>query len=863
LNIIRDFKFAFRQLLKAPAFTIAAATVLALGIGVNTAVFSVVNTLFFAPPAYSKPYEMVQLFSQDKKDPKKFRGFSYPTYLDIRDQNSVLSDVMGFNVAFVGLGQKGDTRRAFSAIVTSNYFSVLGVQLARGRAFFPEEETPGHNAPVAIVSYSYWEKHNLDPGVLGSQLLINGRSFTVVGIAPKGFVGTMQILSPEVWLPMSVYDQVANDFESDNKTTIDDRRGTQVRIMGRLKPRRTAAGAKPALEGLAANLEKAYPVEQKDQTFLAAPVSRNSLSNNPSAEKGIKMIAPLLLGMAVVVLLVACLNLANMLLARGTARRKEIAIRLALGGSRWRIVRQLLTEGFALAMLGGVGGLILGLWSSDLLVGSMRKLMPLDIVWLAGPNPAILAATFGFCLLGTLMFALGPALKISRSAVVTDLKEHAGEDVVRRRKFLPRHPLVVVQIAFSLALITAAALFIRGAGKAASVDTGLRPGASYVLEVDASLGGYEPARAQELYRNLSDRLAALPGVEHASISSIVPFGMFELSRKVQLAGVHSAPDSKPATAADGLAFEVAWNSVGADYFSTVGLPVVRGRPFTEAEATQPGPKVAVIDEILAKKLWPEGDALGQRIQYAAANAPAAQGGGGAHAGRSADLNEKENQDETIEIVGIVPASRHALFEKEPIGGIYLPFARGFQSDISFFVRFHSLSPGSEANSAALLRRTVRDVDPSLPILSLRTFAQHLDSNLDLWLVRAGAALFSIFGGLALGLAVVGLYGVKAYSVARRTREIGIRMALGAQAGAVLRMIMGEGFVMLATGLVLGLILAIATAKILSGILYEVSALDPVAFTIAPLMLAIAAVIATWLPARRATQVNPIQALRTE
>ena len=862
--MIQEFKFAFRQLLKAPAFTVAAAIVLALGIGVNTAVFSLVNTLFFAPPAYSNPHEMVQLFSQDKKDPKKFRGFSYPTYLDIREQNTVFSDIMGFNVAFVGLGQKGDTRRAFSAIVTSNYFSVLGVQLARGRAFLSDEETPGHNASVAIVSYSYWQKHNLEPGLLGSQLLVNGRSFTIVGIVPKGFVGTMQILSPEVWLPMSVYDQVANDFESDNKATIDDRKGTQVRIMGRLRPGMTAEAAKPALAGLSANLEKAYPVEQKDQTFIAAPVSRNSVSNNPEAGTGIKMIAPLLLGMALVVLLVACFNLANMLLARATARRKEIAIRLALGGSRWRIVRQLLSEGFALAMLGGIGGLILGLWSSDLLVASMQKLMPLEVVWLAGPSPAILAATFGFCLLGTLVFALGPALKISRSAVVTDLKEHAGEDVVRRRwRFLPRHPLVVVQIAFSLALITAAALFIRGAGKAASVDTGLRPGASYVLEVDASLAGYEPARAQELYRNLSERLAALPGVEHASISSIVPFGMFELSRKVQRAGVHPAPDSKPATARDGLAFEVAWNSVGADYFSTVGLPVTRGRGFTEAEATQPGPKVAVIDEVLARKLWPDGDALGQRVQYAAANAPSAQDGGGGHIGRSADFNGAEKQDDTIEIIGIVPATRHALFEKEPIGGIYLPFARGFQSDTSFFVRFHSLSTGNETSAADLIRRAVRDVDPSLPIFSLRTFAQHLDSNLDLWLVRAGAALFSIFGALALGLAVVGLYGVKAYSVARRTREIGIRMALGAQAGAVMRMIMREGFIMLITGVGIGLLLAMATARILSGILYQVGPLDPVAFTVAPLVLIAAALVATWLPARRATRVNPIQALRTE
>src|SRR5438552_13202625 len=254
--MIRDLKFAFRQLFKAPVFTISAVTVLALGIGVNTAVFTLVNRLFFAPPAYSKPHEMVQLFSQDKKDPKKFRGFSYPTYLDIREQNTVFSDVMGFNVAFIGLGQKGDTRRAFSAIVTSNYFSVLGVPLARGRAFLPEEETPGHNTPVAIASYSYWQKHGFDPNALGSQVFINGRPFTIVGITPKGFVGTMQILSPEVWLPMSVYDQVANDFSSENRSTIEDRKGTQLRIMGRLKPGLTAATAKPELTRLAATCEK-------------------------------------------------------------------------------------------------------------------------------------------------------------------------------------------------------------------------------------------------------------------------------------------------------------------------------------------------------------------------------------------------------------------------------------------------------------------------------------------------------------------------------------------------------------------------------------------------------------------------------
>jgi predicted permease len=495
----------------------------------------------------------------------------------------------------------------------------------------------------------------------------------------------------------------------------------------------------------------------------------------------------------------------------------------------------------------------------------MRKFMPFQIVWSTGANPAILAATFGFCLLGTLMFALGPALKISRSALITDLKEHAGEDIIRRRwKFLPRNPLVVVQLAFSLALLTAAALFVRGANKAASVDSGLKPGASYLLEVDASLAGYEPKHAQELYQNLNARLAALPGVEQVSISATVPFGITSSDKNVQRAGVNPGAEARPSTAAEGLAFKAAWNSVGANYFSTVGLPVLRGRAFTEAEATQSGPSVAIIDEPLAKKLWPDGDAVGQRVQYAAENTPSGQRGGDAAGGTGAALSKEGKQDETIEIVGIVPVTRHDLFaSEEPNGSIYLPFARGFQSDVSFFVRFRSLAPGTEPATADLLRRAVREVDPSLPIISLQTFAQFLDSNLDLWLVRAGAAMFSVFGGLALGLAVVGLYGVKAYSVARRTREIGIRMALGAQPGMVLRLIMREGSVMLLSGLALGLLLAAATGKILSGILFEVGAFDPPAFASAFVVLTAATLLATWLPARRATRINPMVALRTE
>ncbi len=608
---------------------------------------------------------------------------------------------------------------------------------------------------------------------------------------------------------------------------------------------------------MATNLEKAFPVEQKDQTLTTAPLDKFTTSTAPGHGGPLGTIAGLLAGMAAVVLLVACLNLANMLLARGIARRREIAIRLALGGSRGRIVRQLLVEGFVLALLAGVCGLLLGLWSSDLLMAALGQIADVDVVWLGGPNLAILGATLFFCLLGTLGFALGPALKLSRGSVMADLKQHAGEDVVRRRwAFLPRNPLVVAQIACSLALITAAALFIRGAREAAAVDSGLRADNTFVVEVDASLGGSDPTRARTLYENLSEKFAALPGVQSASVSALVPFGNTTIRRSVQRAGTHLAPGTQAATAAAGKTFGANWNSVGADYFKTVGLPLLRGRAFTVAEATQPGgPPVAIIDEALAKKLWPNEDALGHQIQF-----PREENG-------AADTTDPSSgairREVPIEIVGIVPVTQSRLFEQDPPGALYLPFVRGFRSDVFFFVRFAPEQAKDEVASAALLRRTVQSVDPVLPIFELRTFAKHMDANPQLWIVRAGASLFSIFGALALGLAVVGIYGVQAYAVARRTREIGIRMALGAQRRAVLWLILREGLTMIAAGVFLGLLLAVGTGKIVSSILFQVSPLDPFAFTFAPALLALAALLATWLPARRATQITPMEALRNE
>jgi predicted permease len=865
--MINDFRFALRQLWKSPSFTIAAVIVLALGIGANTAIFSLVHTMLFQARGYARPAEIVQLYSQDKKNPKSFRMFSYPTFQDIRQQNTVFTDVMAHSVAIVGVGQKGNTRRTIASVVTSNYFSVLGVPPVHGRAFLPEEETLGKPAHVAIVSDGYWKRQRRDAAVVGSEILINGRPFTVVGIMPEGFTGTSHIIGPEVWLPLSVHDEVRNDFQRSEARMPLSERSAQGRLLvvGRLKRGLTPATADPQLKTLAAKLELAYPVEQKDQTFMAAPLPRFA-SNDPNGGKELSATGALLLGMAALVLLVACLNLANMLLARGAARRKEIAVRLALGAGRGRIVRQLLTEGFVLALLGGAFGVLLALWSSDLLVAWLARMVPVDLVVLTGPTPALLAATFGFCLLGTLFFGLGPALKLSRATALDDLKEHAGEDVSHRRwKFLPRNPLVVMQIGFSLALVTTAALFIRGARAAANIDTGLDIERLFLVEVDASLRGYDRPHTQQLYRTLGEKLAALPGVESASISATVPFGMFNIGKRVQRAGSPPSADAESATAADGLGHSTC-RSVGADYFKTIGLPLLRGRTFTAAEAMQPGgPAVAIIDDRLARKLWPEGDALGQRVQFAAESAETAASGERSAPGKVDEADRQIRAGESIEVVGIVRHTPDVFFGEGPESGtaIYVPFGRGFQKHIYFLVKFSSLPSGSEASAADLLRRSVMSVDAELPIISINTFEQHLEGNLQFWVIKAGAALFSIFGVLALGLAAVGLYGVKAYSVARRTREIGIRMALGARRSAVQNMILREGAAMLAAGLVLGLVLALATGKLVSSVLYEVSALDPVAFTVAPLVLVAAGLLATWLPARRATRIDPMQALRAE
>ena len=864
-KLLQDFRFAIRLLAKTPGFTATAILVLALGIGVNTGIFSVVYAFVFSPRPFPEADRVVQIYTQDKKEPSKYRTFSYPHYRELRESNEAFSGILAHTLAMAGIGEGTSSRRSFVGVVSANYFDVLGVKLVRGRTFTTEEEKPGNAATVAIASYVFWKKSGFNPQLVGSSIRVNEHLYTVVGIAPENFTGTMMLFGPELYFPLSAYDTLNNDFDAMHKRSLEQADSYNLFLVGRLKTGVTKEVANQSLTAAAVSLTKAFPVEMKDQSFVLGTLPRLSTSDAPNNESDLTVLGLLLLGMTGIVLLIACLNLANMLLARGAARRKEFAIRMALGGGRMRLIRQLLTEGSILALAGGSIGMVLAVWSSDLLIGSMSVLIPVTFFYAGPPVGALLVSTILFCLISTLFFALGPALKLSKVDVLSGLKENSGDDaVVRRWKWMPRNPLVVAQIALSLALLTCAGLFIRGALKAGAADLGFHADNTLVVEADASLGGYDEARGQSIYRHAADRLGTIPGVQAASIASTVPFGFITIGRPVQRAGLRPPAGTKPSSAEQGLAFSATWNAVGSDYFSVLGLSLVRGRGFTESESSSPGaPLVAVVDEVLARKLWPDGNALGQSIQFADRDAVREAGDGGPAVGASSTINRQKDEVKTLQVVGVVPSIRTSLFSKEQGGAIYVPFAQGYTGNVTFHIRTVANTQAAAAALIDTVRLIMLEAAPNVPVFKIRTFKQHMESSAELWITRIGALLFSMFGGLALILAVVGLYGVKAYSVARRTREIGIRMALGAEPSEVQSMILREGLMMTMSGTGLGLLLAIGLGQLCGSLLFEVSPLDPLAFAVSTLVLFATTMVACWLPARKATRVNPLTALRAD
>jgi predicted permease len=857
-DLLQDLRYSVRLLLKTPGFSLTAILVLALGIGANAAIFSLVNALLLKPLAGSeRPGEVVGIYAQDRTRPNSYKAFSYPAYTDIRDRGTSFSQVMGFTLAFVGLGEGEATRRTFGSVVTGNYFSTLGVDLLAGRTFTAEEERPGSLATVTVVSHQYWKAHGGDLSMLGQAIRINARPFTVVGIAPPGFTGTSVVVSPEVWVPTGAADLVLNDFMRESgPRSIDDRRSEALMVVGRLKPGVSEAAAEPALRALSAQLEEAYPAENKNLLLTAHRLPRVGISTNPQDDGDMRSMFVMLMAMAATVLLVASLNLANMMLARGTARRKEIAMRLALGGGRGRIVRQLLTEGLTLSLLGGAGGLVLGTWGVHLLVATLLPLSPVPLSFDGSLDARVLAATLAFCVFSTLVFGLGPAWRLSRTSVVTELKEQSGEDPARGRArwFSARNVLVASQIALSLGLLTAAGLFTRGALKASRADPGYRLDRQIVASIDTSLAGYDEARGRQMYRRLMERLRSMPGIQSASLASVVAFGDITEGKTVQKGGTPPGPgkDGRP------VGVPAVYYIVGADYFKTLGVPVLRGRGFTAAEEQdRAGPAVAVIDEPLARALFPGEDALGQQIQLPRKEDAVPASGNGIV------MDEQGDTVDSMEIVGIVPGLRHELFDKAPVAHLYVPSGRQFRSWMNVHLRTAGGGPRSEGAVLQAVRQQIREVDERLPVLGLKTMTQHRDSSILYWVVRAGAGLFMVFGGVAVFMAVVGLYAVKAYVVARRTREIGIRMALGSTPGGVMWLVLKEGLWLTAAGLGAGFLIAIGIGIAVGSMLYEVRAFDPLVFAAAPLLLAGAALAACYLPARRATKISPTVALRTE
>ncbi len=686
--------------------------------------------------------------------------------------------------------------------------------------------------------------------MIGQTLRLNSKPFTIVGIAQAGFTGSSVLIAPDAWVPIGANDLVANDFMRDTgPASLNDRRSSGLMVLGRLKPGVTEAAADAPLAGLSEQLERAFPAENKNQRLSVHTLPRASISTSPKGDEDLAAPFVVLMAMAGIVLLIACLNLANMMLARGTARRKEIAMRLALGGGRSRIVRQLVTEGFVLSVIGGMAGLLVGYWAISVLVSSLLPYSPVPITLDTAPDLRVALATIAFCGLATIFFSLGPAWRLSRTNVVPELKEHAGEDSRKGRWFGARNLLVGAQIALSLGLLTTAGLFIRGAVKAGQADPGYHYDRQLLVSLDTGLAGYDEVRGRQVYSRLMERVRQVPGVQSASLASTVAFGSFTEGATVQRAG------TSPAAGKDGRVGKSAVRySVGADYFPTLGVPLLNGRGFTVAEEQDANaPRVAIIDEPLARALFPGENPVGQQIQLARPDdAEPASGNGIVTSGPD------ESRD-VMEIVGLVPGLRHEMFDKSPVAHLYLPSGRTFRSAMHLHVRVGSSDRAAEASMLRTIREEVRRVDDRLPVLALKTMAEFRDTSLLYWVVRAGANLFSVFGGVAVFLAVVGLYAVKAYVVARRTREIGIRMALGSTPADVMRLVLKEGLGLTATGLAIGFLFAIGIGRVVGSMLYEVNPFDPLVFATAPLLLAFAALAACYLPARRATKVAPIVA----
>jgi predicted permease len=820
--VLQEIRYAVRQLVKAPGFTVVVVLTLALGIGANSAIFTIVDWLLLRPLPVRDSGQLATIWQQQGNQEVLFPGSSVPDYRELSSQSTAaFDDVFGYELDLVGLRVRDNkAERVITNYVTGNFFSALGLKPALGRLILPSEGTAPGSDPVIVLSYSYWKQRLAgDPGILGTRVLVNGHPLTVVGIAPAGFHGLATFLSVDGYVPLgmgTVIDQPA-DFMSNRG-----QRG--LVLLGRLRHGVSHQQAQAAIGVLAQRLAQQYPEVDKNLTMMVFPETRSRLGDPRS--NSVSVICGLFLGLAGLVLLLACVNVANILLVRASTRAREMAIRSALGARRGRLVRQLLIESIVVAVLGGAAGLFIG-WLGTTALTSIDIQTDLPVLLDLNFDWRVFAYAFVVALLTGVIVGVFPALRASRRDLSGALHE-GGRGVIGARQRV-RTALVVAQVAGSLVLLIMAGLFTRSLGHVQQTNLGFDPSQVVNLTMDPAEIGYHPQQTREFYRELLARIRAMPGVVSATSASSVPFGYYGSYDSPLVEGYQPPPgQGAPVSMV---------NFITTEYFDTLRIPLLHGRAFTDGD-NESAPYVAIVNDTFAKRFWPNQDALGREFKLAG------------------------DTKHPLKVVGVARDVRYQFFTIAGAGQpyVYLPSAQHAEAATLQTVQVRTTAnPG---NMIPALEQTISALAPNLPVFEMKTMTQALYTLDGFLIFQVGAGLAAALGGLGLVLSVVGVYGVTSYAASQRTHEIGVRMALGAQPGEILRMIFRQGIHIVALGLLLGVAGALAAARVV-GTFLTVSATDPLTYVTVSIVLAVVALIACAIPARRAMRVDPMVALRYE
>jgi predicted permease len=824
----QDLLYAIRQLRKSPGFTIVVILTIALGIGANTAVFSVING-FLRPLPVRSPEQLVVLAADTKGDETGFRfRFSYPALQDLRRDTSTFSDVFAFELSLSGLSADGKTSQILYSVVTGNYFPALGLRPAAGRLFVSGEgEYPGAEQTI-VLGYSFWQKRfGGMASVIGKQVRIDGQPARIIGVAPREFHGTYGGADMDAFLTIDQF--AAWPFWKSRTEFYTSRSQRPLTLLARLKPGVSLSQAQSSMDVFARRLEAQYPATDRG---IGIRVIREPMAR-PLPLRVLANVLPFVRGFVIalggLVLLLACMNVANLLLVRATVRQRELAIRAALGAGRRRLLRQLLTESLLLAFAGATAGIVMGKWAKDAFASSIDlatdfpTILNFDFDWRVFTYALITAVSTG------ILIGLWPAMRASNAdanAVLHDGRSDSGGGGNPGRQ-RARSFLVVAQVAGSLMLLIVAGLFVRSLNRAQRMDLGFNPDHLLNVRIDTRQAGYDDRKSVTFYRELERRVKALPGAQSVSLAFSSPLGYISNGDFVFIDGRSVPADEQPPT--------VGSNSVSPGYFQTMQIPLVRGRAFTESD-TEASPDVAIVNETMAARFWPGQDAIGQRFRT----------------GRAGD-------GPVWQVVGIARDSKYLAVAEGSLPYVYMPSLQKFSSMRVLQVRTAS----SPERMAAAVRHEVESLDGDMPISDLQPMRQSMSGPAGFLLYRLGALQASAMGILGTLLAILGVYGVVSYGAAQRTHEIGVRLALGAQPSDIRRLVLRQGVLVVGVGIGAGLLGAAALSKLTGKVLLLVSATDPLTFAGVTLLLAGIAVWACYVPARRAMKVDPLVALRHE